>query len=218
MCIQSSARQDAICVLCSLDLVFLIITSLALYLNHRGILTRGKGCERPPIFFFERLGMLVLVFPAAHRNNVNTLAEQFVFYLQVHLRLHTGHLPHSLLISFSTDLLWNASKLTLSPVFSGGVACTLQQLNFSLWQMNLEVHVTVMSLVFSLVGSVSGNIVFHWGFFREHKMCIHAPTASSAFKLLLLTGVRSCITPQSIYPQELPSQLRARNPPYPMEV
>lgn len=68
-------------------------------------------------FLLERLWILVCRSPNAHGNNVTTCAEQFVFYLQVHLRLCSSHLNHSLFISSSADLWGNASKLTLSHVF-----------------------------------------------------------------------------------------------------
>lgn len=53
----------------------------------------------------ERLRALVRRSPAVQGNNVTTCAEQFVSYLQVHLRLCSGLLNHRLFISSSADLL-----------------------------------------------------------------------------------------------------------------
>ena len=141
--------------------VSLTITSLSVYLNHRAILTLSRRMWTASNSLFERLWILVLRSPTAHRNNVNTLAEQFVFYLQVHLRLCTGQLHHSLLISVLIDLLWVASKLTLSPSFGGGVICTPLLINFPCCWWIFEAHVTVMSPASLFLGSVLESI-FHF--------------------------------------------------------
>lgn len=120
LCIHSPVLEDLIwfCVHQTFGSITIIL--LSPYLCPRAIQTWTRRMWTASNFLFERLWILVLRTPTAHRNNANTRAEQFVFYLQVHLRLCTGHLNHSLFISSSADLLRNACKLTLSPVLGGG--------------------------------------------------------------------------------------------------
>lgn len=107
-------------VLCSSDICSITIMLLSPYVCPRAIQTWTRRMWTASNFLFERLWILVLRSPTAHRNHANTRAKQFVFYLQVHLRLCTGHPNQSLFISSSANLLRKASKLTLSPVLGDG--------------------------------------------------------------------------------------------------
>lgn len=175
---QSSAlkkyNNPELCVLFDFVLIFFSITIILPYLCLREIHTWTKSMRATSNFLFERLWILVLRSPTAHRNNANAAAEQFVFYLQVHLRLCTGHPNRSLFISSSADLLRNASKLTLSPVLrSEGTAACAPRLRslFPFWQMDFEEHVwQVLSHIFFPI-SVYGKH-FQLRFYR-HKMFIH---------------------------------------------
>ncbi len=96
------------------------ITLLSSYLSHSAI-------QNAKCFLFERLWILVPRSPTAYRNNASTCTEQFVFYLQVHLRLCTGRLNLSQFISSSVDLLRKGLQIDFGTRFEGGgggTACT----------------------------------------------------------------------------------------------
>lgn len=146
-------------------------------------------------FSFWKAVSLVLGLPTAHKNDVNTGTEQFGFYLQVHLRLCASHLNHCQFISLSTDLLWNASKLT--PVFGRGgkVSCTPWLVRFYSWILR-HTDDSRASWVSDFLDLFSKSI------FTLELWFSQAPTVTTAFKWLLLNRVSGKTTPppQSIYP------------------